>query len=75
MGGEDVLAVAKAADESERGGEDKGPDQQHAGHGQPGVVLRRADEEDRKGVPRNALPTSPIPQGGYALKMRAGGQL
>ena len=43
MGGEDVLAVAEAPEERERGVEDEGPDQQYAGHGQPGVVLRRDD--------------------------------
>ena len=50
VGGEDDLAVAETPEEGERGVEDEGPDEQHAGHGQTGIVLRRDDREDRKGV-------------------------
>ena len=50
VGGEDVFAIAQAAEEGERGVEDERPDQQHAGQGQPGIVLRGDDGEDGKGV-------------------------
>jgi len=50
------LAIAETADEGERGIEDEGPDQQHAGHRQPGMVLRRADRHltTAKVYPSNA---------------------
>ena len=50
VSGEDVFGVAQAAEEGERGVEDERPDQQHAGQGQPGIVLRGDDGEDGKGV-------------------------
>ncbi len=50
MGGEDVFAVTEAPEEGERGVEDEGPDQQHAGHGQTGVVLRRSDGHRGAGI-------------------------
>jgi hypothetical protein len=46
VSGEDGFAVAEAG---ECGVADEGPDEQHAGHGQPGIVLRRADGEDGEG--------------------------
>ena len=58
MGDEDVLAVAEAPEEGERGVEDAGPDQQHAGHGQTRILLRRV-----RSPPAPQLWGSPVPPG------------
>jgi len=70
VGGKDVSAVAETPEEGERDGEDEGADEQHAGRGQTGIVLWRADREHRNGLSQ----TSPTPprgglrlQGSYAL--------
>ena len=69
MGGEDGFAVAEAG---ERGGADEGPDEQHAGHGQPGVVLCRADGEDREGDPQEGAAGVAHPTG--RLRTEAAGR-